>query len=323
MTMQTGVTQSFRQRTAKSVSATDVKTEFCYVRLQTSIMSRGYFNSWRKSCEFQKEKNYLRLRLPRPISCFYDEGSNPSRIEPWEEYGDPQMQKLRESWERIHPHWKFGDGKFCGDIEREYDWLQIIVLDRVCSGTWSSQEVVKGKGTSLLWLGRMTCSREEAKEKWSSLVDEFKTSSKTEAKARWSSKVEEFQMYCAVDEFLGIDLEAIEFEWNVFPGFTTLQILQEIQKDLQCQNVEPERFSGRIIFMPMFNDIEWEKRGIEGMCINNSEQANNSEQVKSFAQRFPRGHWAFVRPVDEMKLVWYPKLQTWWKVEFRSRKDAE
>ena len=117
-------------------------------------------------------------------------------------------------------------------------------------------------------------------------MDEFKTSSKTEANARWSSKVEEFQMYYAVDEFLGIDLEAIEFEWNVFPGFSTLQILQEIQKDLQCQNVEPERFSGRIIFMSMFNDIEWEKRGIEEMCIN------NSEQVKSFAQRFPRvtGH---------------------------------
>ena len=33
MTMQTGVTQSFRQRTAKSVSATDVKTEFCNVEI--------------------------------------------------------------------------------------------------------------------------------------------------------------------------------------------------------------------------------------------------------------------------------------------------
>ena len=68
-------------------------------------------------------------------------------------------------------------------------------------------------------------------------------SSKTEAKARWSSQVEEFQMYFAVQEFLGIDGEAIEFEWNILPGFTTVQILQEMQSDLQCQNIEPERFS--------------------------------------------------------------------------------
>ena len=33
-------------------------------------------------------------------------------------------------------------------------------------------------------------------------------------------------------ELLGIDEEAIESEWNVFPGFTSLQILQKIQNYL-------------------------------------------------------------------------------------------
>ena len=40
-----------------------------------------------------------------------------------------------------------------------------------------------------------------------------------------------------------IDGEPMEFEWNIFLGFTTLQLVQEVQ--------------GRIIFMPMFNDIIW------------------------------------------------------------------
>ena len=30
-----------------------------------------------------------------------------------------------------------------------------------------------------------------------------------------------------LSELLGIDGEAIELEWNIFPGFTSLQILEE------------------------------------------------------------------------------------------------
>ena len=46
-------------------------------------------------------------------------------------------------------------------------------------------------------------------------------------------QVEEFKMDLSYKERLGIDREAIEFEWNNFPGFTSLQILQEIQRDLK------------------------------------------------------------------------------------------
>ena len=46
-----------------------------------------------------------------------------------------------------------------------------------------------------------------------------------------------------------------------FPGRTSLEILQIIQKDLQDQNIEPEDFEDRRIFMSMFNDIEWTRRG--------------------------------------------------------------
>ena len=62
-------------------------------------------------------------------------------------------------------------------------------------------------------------------------------------------------------ELLGIDGEAIEFECNIFPGFTSLQILQEVQNDLQKRNIEPEKFTDRIILMSMFNDIGWTRKG--------------------------------------------------------------
>ena len=104
-------------------------------------------------------------------------------------------------------------------------------------------------------------------------------------------------MYHSVENFLGIDGEAIEFEWNIFPGFTKLQIIQQIQNDLQSENTTPEQFSDRIIFISMFNDIEWTKKYIKETC------ASNSERVKSFAKRFPKGHWTLIGPGDEWK--WY------------------
>ena len=54
-----------------------------------------------------------------------------------------------------------------------------------------------------------------------------------------------------------IDGEPMEFEWNIFPGFTTLQLLQEVQKFMNKMS-DPDQFQGRIIFMSMFNDIIWE-----------------------------------------------------------------
>ena len=53
-----------------------------------------------------------------------------------------------------------------------------------------------------------------------------------------------------------IDGEPMEFEWNIFPGFTTLQLVQEVQKFMNKMS-DPEHFQGRIIFMSMFNDILW------------------------------------------------------------------
>ena len=47
-------------------------------------------------------------------------------------------------------------------------------------------------------------------------------------------------------------------------------ILEEIQKMMTESRCEPEQFKGRIIFMSMYNDIDWTKRGNKGICVANA-----------------------------------------------------
>ena len=44
---------------------------------------------------------------------------------------------------------------------------------------------------------------------------------------------------------------------EIFTGFTTLGILEEIQKFMKSRECEPEHFNGRLIFMFMYRDIVW------------------------------------------------------------------
>ena len=81
-----------------------------------------------------------------------------------------------------------------------------------------------------------------------------------------------------------------EFEWKTFPGITSLDLLEKIQslmRDLQC---EPEHFKDRIIFVSMYNDIEWKAKGNKERC------EYNSQKVANFDRKFPRGHWSFLAP---------------------------
>ena len=53
-------------------------------------------------------------------------------------------------------------------------------------------------------------------------------------------------------DFDGINGEPTEFEWNIFPGFTTLQLCGKINDLLSDLGQKPETFTVRIIFMSMF-----------------------------------------------------------------------
>ena len=80
-----------------------------------------------------------------------------------------------------------------------------------------------------------------------------------EAIEKWRGQVEGLGLYSSYLEAVGIDGEAIEVEWTNFPGFSSLSIPQEIQKDLARKNIQPELFKDRIIFMSMFTDFDWKK----------------------------------------------------------------
>ena len=101
--------------------------------------------------------------------------------------------------------------------------------------------------------------------------------------------------YRALDR---IDGEPMEFEWNIFPGFTTLQLSHKVQELLLRLGETPENFcTGRIIFMSMFNDISWRSKD------NKKECESNAQLVSLLAKRFGAGQWSFLGPGSEKK--WY------------------
>ena len=67
-------------------------------------------------------------------------------------------------------------------------------------------------------------------------------------------------------DYDGINGEPTEFEWNIFPGFTTLQLCGKVTDLLSRLGETPETFTGRILFMSMFNDISCDKKDMKKMC---------------------------------------------------------
>ena len=94
-----------------------------------------------------------------------------------------------------------------------------------------------------------------------------------------------------------IDGESMEFEWNIFPRFNTLQLSHKVQELLLRLGETPENFAGRIIFMSMFNGISW------GSEDNEQECNANADIVSIKARRFSPGRWSFFGPGSEKK--WY------------------
>ena len=89
----------------------------------------------------------------------------------------------------------------------------------------------------------------------------------------------------------------MEFEWNIFPGFTTLQLIEEVKRSLLRLDETPENFTRKIIFMSMFNDISC------GSKVNEKDCLENAKLVFLHAKRFGKGQWSFIGPGSEKK--WY------------------
>ena len=110
-----------------------------------------------------------------------------------------------------------------------------------------------------------------------------KMNEKPQSNTVWEDKMTWFKsssQYRALDT---IDGEPMELEWSIFPGFTTLQLCYKVQEFLSNMSVEPEDFTGRIIFMSMFNDISWRSEDNEQEC------ELSAKLVSIFAIRFSPG----------------------------------
>ena len=90
-----------------------------------------------------------------------------------------------------------------------------------------------------------------------------------------------------------IDGEPMEFEWNIFPGFNTLQLSDEIKDCEKHQKFSQKEF----YFMSMFNDISCGTKDNEEECLA------NARLVSLYARRFGQGQWSFIGPGSEKK--WY------------------
>ena len=82
----------------------------------------------------------------------------------------------------------------------------------------------------------------------------------------------------------------MDIEWNIFPRFNTLQFNEEVKSLLLGLGEAPENFTGRIIFMSMFNDISCGSKDNEEECLL------NAKLVSLNAKRFGKGQWSFVGP---------------------------
>ena len=111
---------------------------------------------------------------------------------------------------------------------------------------------------------------------------------------RWTDQLSTLKMCHTFRKLKGSDGEPTDSEWTIFRRASALDILHEIQSDLQGKHITPEKFSGRIIFMWMFNDIVLDGKGNEDSC------ALTSRKIKEYASNLSD---AFLGPWEESKSV--------------------
>ena len=80
-----------------------------------------------------------------------------------------------------------------------------------------------------------------------------------ECNEAWKSRVAGVRAERNYRDFEDVSGESTEFEWNIFPGFTSLQLCDKISNLLSSLGQSPETFTGRILFMSMFNDISCDR----------------------------------------------------------------
>ena len=91
----------------------------------------------------------------------------------------------------------------------------------------------------------------------------------------------------------GYDVKCGDIHGKEFPNYQLCDKINDLLSDL---GQTPENFTGRTIFMSMFNDISCDRKGNKDECLK------NAGTVKVLARRFGIGQWSFIGPGSEKKL---------------------
>ena len=120
-----------------------------------------------------------------------------------------------------------------------------------------------------------------------------------ESNEAWKKRIEWITSSQSYRNFDGINGEPTEFEWNIFPGFHTLQLCGKLKDLLSRLGETPENFTGRILFMSMCSTtFPVEQKDNEQECLA------HARVVSLYARRrFGTGQWSFISPGSEKK--WY------------------
>ena len=109
-----------------------------------------------------------------------------------------------------------------------------------------------------------------------------------------------------------IDGEPLDFEWNISPGYTTLQLNEEVKHLLLILDETPENFTGRILFTSMFNDISCGTKDNEEECVA------NARLVSLYAKRLAKdnGH-SLVLVLKRSGILWkrVAHKESWTKLQ--------
>ena len=116
------------------------------------------------------------------------------------------------------------------------------------------------------------------------------------ANESWKDRIGWITTSQSYRDYDGISGEPTEFEWNIFPGFNTLQFYGKVTDLLSRLGETPETFTGRILLMSMFNDISCGTKDNEEECLA------NARLVSLCARKFGKGQWSFIGPGSEKKL---------------------
>ena len=76
-----------------------------------------------------------------------------------------------------------------------------------------------------------------------------------ESNEAWERRLGWIKSSQSYRNFDRIDGEPTDLEWNIFPGLDTLQLCDKVKSLLSRLGETPANFTGRILFMSMFNDI--------------------------------------------------------------------